>query len=577
VSANVQDAAVASSVKADQSLLRSFVQANMTLADIPMATQDPRRAETLEAELRALVAPGEVLRLKLWARDGTILLSDVPALRGQRLEVDADLLGAFEGHVVTDVTAGAAGEERGALPLAAEAVISEYLPVVMGGQVTAVFEVYRDAAPIMAGVDATRRDVLMITLAAMAFLAVVLRLIFKATSDRLRRQADALVEATRRDALTGLLNHGAVVAVLEERVEQVRASRGSLALALVDIDNFRLLNDAHGHAAGDRGLREVAALLEEELPAGAVIGRFGPDEFLAVSPLDRTADLESAVERVRNRLTAVSLHFGSSEQLPLTVGVGLAVFPLHGASATDLLAAVTQALASAKASGGNGIRVAPGPQAERESAETRNFDILKGLVIAVDTKDRYTARHSEDVARYAGFLAEQLGLAADERRTLRIAALLHDVGKIGVPDAILRKPDRLTEDEYDAVKQHVALGHLIVRDMAHLGDVRAGIRHHHERWDGRGYLDGLSGTEIPLVARILAVADAFSAMTTSRPYRKALPVEEALRRLTDAADSQLDPHLAVTFVQAMETAQNAPLPGLVQPARQVWSLQEALA
>jgi len=140
------------------------------------------------------------------------------------------------------------------------------------------------------------------------------------------------------------------------------------------------------------------------------------------------------------------------------------------------------------------------------------------------------------------------------------AGLLHDIGKIGIPDAILHKPGRLTDDEFAVFKQHVALGDAIVRDLPDLDLIRAGIRHHHERWDGQGYLDGLAGEEIPLVARILAVSDAFSAMTTTRPYRKGLPVEEALTRLGDAGGSQLDPRLVEIFVKGIRSEADAPLP-----------------
>jgi HD-GYP domain-containing protein (c-di-GMP phosphodiesterase class II) len=193
-------------------------------------------------------------------------------------------------------------------------------------------------------------------------------------------------------------------------------------------------------------------------------------------------------------------------------------------------------------------------------AYVKTFNILEGLVIAVDTKDHYTSRHSEDVARYADFLARRLELDPDTRRAIGSAGKLHDIGKIGIPDAILRKPGRLTDEEYAVVKQHVALGDAIVRDLPDIDLIRAGIRHHHERWDGRGYLDELVGEQIPLVARILAVGDAFSAMTTTRPYRKSLAVEEALKRLEDAAGTQLDARLVEIFVQAMRSAGDAPLP-----------------
>jgi HD-GYP domain-containing protein (c-di-GMP phosphodiesterase class II) len=141
-----------------------------------------------------------------------------------------------------------------------------------------------------------------------------------------------------------------------------------------------------------------------------------------------------------------------------------------------------------------------------------------------------------------------------------LAGPRHDVGKIGIPDVILRKPSKLTADEYAMFHQHVALGDAIVRDVPDATEVRAGIRHHHERWDGGGYLDGLAGEEIPLVARIISVADTFSAMTTTRPYRKALPVDEAIRRLRDASGTQLQPELVETFVTGLETDASAPMP-----------------
>ena len=148
------------------------------------------------------------------------------------------------------------------------------------------------------------------------------------------------------------------------------------------------------------------------------------------------------------------------------------------------------------------------------------------------------------------------------------------MGKIGIPDGVLRKPGKLTAEEYEIVKQHVALGDQIVRDLPDIELIRAGIRHHHERWDGDGYLTRLAGEEIPFVARILGVADAFSAMTTTRPYRKALSVDEAIRRLEDAAGSQLDERLVIAFVSGLRSAADPPLPGqdrrASDPAAGLW-------
>jgi HD-GYP domain-containing protein (c-di-GMP phosphodiesterase class II) len=242
------------------------------------------------------------------------------------------------------------------------------------------------------------------------------------------------------------------------------------------------------------------------------------------------------------------------------VSAGIAAFPTNGASVTDLLSTTAAALQEARASGGDAIRVADASPARDEEAAA-SFSVLQGLVFAIDAKDRYTKRHSDDVASYGAFLAEQLGLDPSLVEAIHSAGLLHDIGKIGIPDTILRKPARLTAGEFAVVKQHVALGDMIVRGVPDLDLVRAGIRHHHERWDGRGYLDALAGEDIPLVARILAVGDAFSAMTTTRPYRKSLDVREAIRRLEDSAGTQLDETMVAAFVRGLETVPGAPLPG----------------
>jgi diguanylate cyclase (GGDEF)-like protein len=377
------------------------------------------------------------------------------------------------------------------------------------------------------------------------------------------------MEATRRDQLTGLLNHGALVGLLAEQIEQARGAGRPLGIALIDIDNFRLLNDNHGHAAGDQALLAVAGLLQRHLGPEMEMGRYGPDEFLVVASPAAVASLDPLVDRVRTALVDLSLRFDHTERLPITVSVGIATYPEHADSVTGLLATVGQVIGEAKASGGDTVLHAEAASVVPDQGAT-SFDVLQGLIIAVDTKDRYTKRHSEDVARYGTFLAERLGLPTDEIRTIGVAGMLHDVGKIGIPDRILRKPGELTEAEYAVVKQHVALGDMIVRDLPDIEVIRAGIRHHHERWDGQGYLDRLEGEEIPLIARILAVGDAFSAMTTTRPYRKALDIREALTRLGDAAGTQLDERLVTAFIDGIEHAEDPPLPGGDVAAETLW-------
>ncbi|MDQ6795031.1 MAG: diguanylate cyclase [Chloroflexota bacterium] len=410
----------------------------------------------------------------------------------------------------------------------------------------------------------------MVATAAAVVLICLLYQIFSAANARLIRQEDLLADARRRDPLTGLLNHGAVVATLTSLMERAEHDGSAIGIALVDIDNFRLLNDVHGDAAGNEALVRVAESLERESDPWSALGRYGPDEFLAIAPGDSARELDAALKRARTNLDAIGLQFGGSERLPVTISGGISYFPFHASAVIELVSAATIALGEAKASGGNDTRIANAWTTQPRNVET-TFDVLQGLVFAVDTKDRYTKHHSEDVACYALFLADRIGLPEELKVAVRLSGLLHDVGKIGIPDDILRKPARLTPYEYDVVKQHVALGDLIVRDLPDLDVVRAGIRHHHERWDGSGYLDGLAGEGIPLIARILAVGDAFSAMTTTRPYRKAIPVVEALERLREAAGSQLDETLVAAFVSGIESDPHAPLPGSDRPAGLLWT------
>src|SRR6185295_7284744 len=187
---------------------------------------------------------------------------------------------------------------------------------------------------------------------------LMLFLIFRAAQARLTRQTAALVESTRRDPLTGTLNHGALVAHLALEIEGARASGAPLGLALVDIDNFRLLNDNHGHKAGDDALLAVAAELRRQLPPSAVLGRYGPDEFLVIARAETVVDLEPALIGLRTALADLSLQFEATERLPVTVSAGLCTYPEHGASVTVLLAAVARLLGEAKASGGDTIRIA---------------------------------------------------------------------------------------------------------------------------------------------------------------------------------------------------------------------------
>ncbi len=575
VTDGVTTSAIKSSVVADTSLVLAFLTRDGQGLDLSNPA-NPTVAAAIGADFAALVADPDsgVIQIKVYSPQGIVQFSDRADVVGSSAGDDDELAEALhDGEAATAIKDADDGEVATVLraDMHLEQVLEEYIPIVVDGHVGAVFEVYRDAAPILGAATAARDRVVALTGIAAAALWILLYLVFRAADGRLRRQTLALVEAERRDSLTGLLNHGSIVVELANQLETNRGQAGAVGIAIVDVDNFRLVNDAHGHPAGDAALLEVARILRAELserldPRPVRAGRVPGHRATRVRPRPRTGDRAYAYA-----LAATSVQFGTSERLPLSVSAGICYAPVDGDAATELLSVATVTLREAKASGGDAIRVAETTGDGRDMAASSSFDVLQGLVIAVDTKDRYTKRHSEDVARYALFIADQVGLEGETRRALGVAGLLHDVGKIGIPDTILRKPAALTADEYAIVKQHVALGDLIVRDVPNLSLVRGGVRHHHERWDGTGYLDGLAGEDIPLVARILAVADAFSAMTTTRPYRKALGIEEAIRRLEDAAGSQLDPAFVVAFVNGLRTASDAPMPGSDRPTALLWT------
>jgi diguanylate cyclase (GGDEF)-like protein len=555
VSSYASTSTVASIVHGDIGTVRSLVADRLDGFD--PASPDPAALDDLDAALAALLAKGDLAHAELRAPDGTVLAASDPSRVGRAQPADAGFGAAIAGEPWVGIGEGAAaGLEGVTLPAT---VITEHLPLRQGDTTRLVVSLWRDAAPMLAGLDALRRDVVLVTLTAALVAGGVLFAVFRSAQRRISRQTEALVSANRLDALTGALNHGAIVAHLAQEVERARIAPSPLAVALLDVDNFRSLNDTHGHRAGDDVMLLVAETVREDLPEGVTVGRYGPDEFLLVAAGPAVAGLQALVDRVCRSLRGVAIEFDGEERLPVTVSGALCRFPDHGHSVTDLLATVASTLQEARAGGGDRVVVAD--DVVQEGPALNSFDVFQGLILAIDGKDRYTKRHSEDVARYAEFLGRRLGHDEDMLRTIRVAGLLHDVGKIGIPDAVLRKPGRLTAEEFEVVKQHVALGDLIVRDLPDVDAVRSGIRHHHERWDGAGYLHGLAGGEIPEIARILAVADAFSAMTTTRPYRKALEVREALVRLTDASDTQLEARLVEAFIRGIESAADAPLPG----------------
>jgi diguanylate cyclase (GGDEF)-like protein len=307
-----------------------------------------------------------------------------------------------------------------------------------------------------------------------------------------------------------------------------------------DLDHFKDLNDRHGHQVGDAILVEVARRLVAQARPEDLIARLGGEEFAWLLPESDSLDAWQAAERVRESVR--SLPVAGGERCTLSAGVAELS---QAVDAGDLLRLADGALYWAKGHGRDiSFRYSPEVVEELSAQEradrlerSQALNAIRVLARAVDAKDPSTRRHSERVSDLADRIAGELGWSSERRALLRGAGLVHDVGKIGVPDSILFKPGRLTSGEYEQVTQHARLGSQIVADV--LSPEQVGwVRNHHERIDGGGYPDGLAGEEIPMGARVLAVADAWDVMTSDRPYAPPVPAGAALQECRREAGAQ---------------------------------------
>jgi diguanylate cyclase (GGDEF)-like protein len=365
------------------------------------------------------------------------------------------------------------------------------------------------------------------------------------------RQYQTAKHAADRDSVTELYNHRAIHQRLDREFETAVQQNRPLSVIMMDLDNFKLFNDTYGHPTGDQVLKHVAKALSETCREGDLAGRYGGDEFIMLLPDTTANDARALAESLRERINFDGFRRPGDERIvPIGLSLGIADYPNDGLSRHDLLNAADSNLYEAKVSDTGIAQTSSTQRSNRKLRAEQSFGTLDSMVTAVDNKDRYTRRHSEDVTDFALWIAAELGHSDDTMRDIRIGGLLHDVGKIGVPDSILRKPGRLTAEEYEIMKQHPHLGALLVGALPGMESSLDAVRSHHERWDGKGYPNGLAGNEIPLLGRILAVADAFSAMTTDRPYRKGMDWDKALAEIEANIGTQFDPVSGAAFLRA---------------------------
>jgi len=372
-----------------------------------------------------------------------------------------------------------------------------------------------------------------------------------------RRRAE---QKANVDGLTGVYNHRYFQDRLSAEVERAQRYGRKLSLVILDLDDFKAFNDHKGHQEGDLLLQCFAELCRSIIRAMDVLARYGGDEFVIILPETGPEEARAVGDRIRESLSQ-SLHSKFSGFPSVTVSAGLAACPQHGQTRHALILNADTALYHAKQNGKDRIEIYDDshkkayrttPDRLKALLEDSHMEAIEALSAAVDAKDHYTRGHSDAVTRYSLALAEKLGFSGSETENLKAAALLHDIGKIGTPDSILRKPGPLQMDEWQVIEDHPKVGSEILEKVQQLGSIVPGVRHHHERYDGLGYPAGLSGKSIPLIARIIALADAYDAMVSKRTYRDALPREEALEELRRCAGTQFDPELVDIFIQIIE-------------------------
>ena len=413
----------------------------------------------------------------------------------------------------------------------------------------------------------------------------------RAEDEQERLHAQLKVRAIT-DGLTGLYNHAHFFQRLSEETERSGRYNHGFAVAMMDVDNFKRFNDSHGHQAGDEMLRLIADSIRSGLRRSDLAFRYGGDEFAALLLNADAARAQAVIDRINRRLAKSLEQMNDGPAARLSLSAGVACFAVDGKTPDELVRAADAALYSAKwaaqaryAKGDEYAIESPAPSpatletgtlssaasslatALRElgvpdALAELNLRIIAALGTLAEIKDPYIRGHQERTSDEAATLAEEMGLSRDRVRGTRLAALLHDLGKAGVSGRILSKPGKLTQEEFAEIKEHSPLGSMmIISEVGALQQLVPIVRHHHERFDGKGYPDGLSGQDIPLEARILAVVDAFDAMTHERAYRKAMSREEALAELERGAGTQFDPAVVEVFLAWVNReSENVPAP-----------------
>jgi diguanylate cyclase (GGDEF)-like protein/putative nucleotidyltransferase with HDIG domain len=417
-----------------------------------------------------------------------------------------------------------------------------------------VIVVAQPESAFQAPIDAARNNTALFTTLAAGMLVGVIFLVAR-LFERTERQS-------LTDSLTGLPNRRYFHDILQRELLRSQRNQRPLSVINVDLDHFKAINDQYGHSKGDEILQGFAKVLTQQVRSIDLPVRFGGEEFLVLLPDTDKEGAMMVAEKIRRATDRLSIpRLGSMPGRRVAASAGVATFPADAAGGDELLRCSDQAMYLAKNLGRNQVigygtesginTLAKNPEKVHLLVQNANKATIEALAAAIDARDTSTHGHSHRVADYARIIASEIDDEAVDLESLHLGALLHDVGKIGISDQLLRKPTKLNPDEYETIKSHVSIGYEMVQGVDFLKAVGPIILHHHENFGGAGYPNGLEGKAIPVESRIIMVCDAFDAMTSTRTYRKAGSVEKALAELTKHSGRQFDPDVVEALKRAV--------------------------